>query len=82
VSESQEQQRAALARMYDGRSYKIYRNARRWWDFPYTVVKPDGGVLTVASTLRRARRAVRHHQRQTQQPKQHWWENLVEELEP
>jgi hypothetical protein len=60
-----------------GPDYKIYDNGRSFLDFPYTVVKPGGGIITVACTRWGARRAITKHLRAGD--KRPYWEGPIVE---
>lgn len=76
--------------LHDDQDYKVFRRPGTVWaglvggDFPYVITRPDGSVLTVASTLRAARRAIRKAKKKNDvaRPTPWWEEPLVYREKP
>lgn len=58
----------ATDRLYDGKSYKVYRNGR----FDFTVTAPSGRIVACRLTIWGARRAIRRHMRR--ETRGGWWD--------
>lgn len=70
------------ALMHDGLSYKVFKARPRLRSvFPFTVTRPDGSILTVATTRWGARWAIRRDI--TRKPQRKWWDGpIVDEVKP
>jgi hypothetical protein len=68
-------EKSAWERLKGDGDWRVFKDGDRWWEFPYTVVAPDGFALTVTMTQWGARRAIQ--KRRKQGPKPPFWEQPI-----